>query len=148
MDRHRVLRWVTSIALAGMLAGSTVGPVAGQEIVTVSSITFDRVAHLCGQTTASGCVRLTGTMTCASAGFAQLVNVFLDQRGLIGLDNLDLLDFACSPEPRSFTVVVENEGCGFTNTPAGCFRPGPATVRAVVFRGPVITEQSVLIRKA
>ena len=108
---------------------------------------FDRAAHLCGDSTASGCVILSGTLTCAETGLAELVSVTLQQRGLVGTDNPDLLDFACSPEPRSFNVIAETFGCDAPARPSTeCFRPGPAVVEASV-SGVVLTQGTVRVRK-
>ncbi|HJR90721.1 MAG TPA: hypothetical protein VJ782_11245, partial [Aeromicrobium sp.] len=57
---------------------------------------------------------------------------------LRGVDNLDLLDFACSTQPRTFTVVAE-ELFGRE------FRPGRATVTARV-DGTVIASETIRIR--
>jgi hypothetical protein len=147
MSRNRMPRWMRSIAIAGMVLGASAAPVHAQEFVNVTDVSFDKVAHLCGESTASGCVRLTGTITCESTGLADLVEVFLRQRDLQGADNLDLLDFACSTEPRAFTAIVEFDGCGFPETRAGCFRPGPALARAFL-SDELVAEERVIIRKA
>jgi hypothetical protein len=150
MGRQRIRRSIASLALGAALAGASFGVAAADPVyVTVTDVTFDRVATLCNEFAASGCVRLTGTITCAEAGLPVLVEIFLRQGDITGGDNLDLLDFACSPVPRAFLVHVEFDGCsvpGIRN-PAGCFKPGPATAVAQVFRGEVLTEQRVLVRK-
>jgi hypothetical protein len=87
-------------------------------------------------------------MTCDATGPAEWVEVFLTQGKVTGGDNLDLLDFACSTEPRPFVDTPETEGCDvpFTGKREGCFRPGRATVRAYI-RGVLIAEETVFIRK-
>jgi hypothetical protein len=149
MARRGLARRIVSGGLACVLSLGISQAVAGQEYVTVTNVTIDKVAYLCGETTESGCVRLTGTLTCETTGLAQLIDLFIQQRDLSGVDDLDLLDFACSTEPRSFNVAVESGGCDpGVPPPNGCFRPGRATVQAVVFRGLVLAEQSVRIRKS
>ena len=147
MTLVRTSRWVRSIALAGIVLGASTAPVAAQEYVNVTEVTFDKVAHLCGEGSASGCVRLTGTITCEAEGLANLVEVFLQQRSIEGADNLNLLDFACSTEPRAFNVAVEFDGCGAPESRAGCFKPGRALARAFV-GSDLVAEERVVVHKA
>jgi hypothetical protein len=146
--RFAVLR---SIALAFVMVGGTASVVHADEVVvTVTAVTIERNAALCGELAASGCVRLSGTMTCDATGPAEWVQFYVTQRNTSGLDDLDLLDYACSTEPRSFIVTAETFGCDapFQRNATGCFRPGPAQVRAVAMdRNVVVLEQTVFIRR-
>ena len=146
MRRHVPRRWLQSLALAGVVLGASAAPATAGVFVEVTAITFDRVAHLCGDIRTSGCVIMTGTITCAETGLAELVSVELRQREIRGTDNLDLLDFACSTEPRTFTVIAETFGCVFGER-AGCFRTGPGTVEASV-SGQVLTTERVLVKRS
>jgi hypothetical protein len=137
-----------SLGLASALMIGMSGSGAAQEYVAVTNVTFDPVAQLCIEGAAAPCVRVTGTLTCASTGLAQLVDIFVVQRDQDAVNNLDLLDFACSTEPRAFSATAETDGCDpIGGDKAGCFRPGRATARAVVFRGPVVAEETIRIRK-
>ena len=146
MRRSPLPRWLRSVALAGVVLGAGATPASAGAFVEVTDITFDRVAHLCGDIKTSGCVIMTGTITCAETGLAELVSVELRQREIRGTDNLDLLDFACSTEPRTFSVIAETFGCVFGER-AGCFRTGPATVEASV-SGQVLTTERVIVKRA
>ena len=129
---------VRSGLLAGLLAAASGSAVAASEhFVEVTDITFAS-AEMCGDEAKNDCVVMTGTITCAEEGPAELVEVSLVQRDLRGVDNLDLLDFACSTQPRTFTVVAE-ELFGRE------FRPGRATVTARV-DGTVIASETIRIR--
>ena len=150
MDVRRVHKHFGAAALGCVLIAASGGTVIAGEptLVTVTNVTFERNATLCGELATSACVRVSGTMTCDAAGPAEWVEVVLTQRGVTGQDNLDLLDFACSTEPRAFRVAAETFTCEveFTGRREGCFRPGLATVQAVK-DGVVIAEETVLIRK-
>lgn len=145
MRRMSTTHWFRALALATLILGASAAPAAAQEFVDVTAVTFDRVAHLCGESTASGCVVVSGTITCAATGPAELVDVSIRQRGIDGISNLDLLDFPCSTQPRPFTAIAETFGCGFPGERTGCFKPGPATVSATV-SGVVVAEARVLVR--
>jgi hypothetical protein len=141
-DEHRrdamMVKLVRSLFLAGVIAAASAGTVAASDhFVEVTDVTFSG-AEMCGTATKSACVVITGTMTCAEEGPAELVNMEITQRGLRGTDNLDLLDFACSTEPREFTAIAETFG-------AGLFRPGRARVTASL-SGTVIASDTIRIR--
>jgi hypothetical protein len=129
---------VRSVLLAGLLAVGVVAPaIADETLVNVTGVTIDRAAYIFGKDAPS--IRVTGTLTCDATGPAEYTEIRATQRGVSGQTNLDLLDFACTTEPRAFTAVVES----FCD-PGSCFRRGAARVQAVA---PTLSvEQLVAVR--
>ena len=124
------------VLLALALLAAAPAAAMAEEFVTVTSVTIDPVATLCET---RGCVIVTGTITCDGVGAAELVNLDVYQGRVQGFDDFDLLDFACSTEPRPYTIVAEN----YLDQR---FHPGRATAVASI-DGSVVASATVRTRR-
>lgn len=143
MNARATRRVLLSAVLGGLMAASTVGAVSADEFVNATSVTFDKIAYIYEAGTPA--VVVSGTMTCDATGPAVEVYVNITQRQATGYSNSELLDFACSTEPRAFTITLEG-WCDDEVRDPECFRPGRATIRAYV-GGITLTEETVLIKR-
>ncbi len=132
--------------LATLLASTMAAPVmAEEETVAVTTVRLDRTAKLTSSVAAT--VRLTGTIACNAEGPADLTTTIARQRAVEGRDNWDLYMFACSTEPRPFTVVVESPGCDPDFAASQCFKRGVMRVEVVDANGQRITAARVVAQE-
>ena len=140
--------WKTarSGAIAALLALTMAAPaMAEDDAVTVTSVKLDRTGYLSGSLSAT--VRITGTITCAATGPADLTTTIARQRRAVGQDNLDLYWFPCTTTPQPFSLVVESLTCDEVASDQ-CFRRGISRVEVRDANNELLTTRRVFLQAA